>query len=202
MINVDAVILAAGRSSRMGSVNKVQAVLAGRSLLNHVIDRLAPQVDQLVINGDAGTCGESDYPLVEDALDGFQGPLMGLYSALSSAKSSDKLGQATYLMMVPCDGPFIPNNLVAELHQQILEQDADVACIRYQGFAQPTFSLWHKRVAPAVKEALLVKKYGGFKPLLADLNATYLDWPEQSVSPFFNINTVDDLAEAEGLLCR
>jgi len=202
VINVDAVILAAGRSSRMGSVNKVQAVLAGRSLLNHVIDRLAPQVDQLVINGDAGTCGESDYPLVEDALDGFQGPLMGLYSALSSAKSSDKLGQATYLMMVPCDGPFIPNNLVAELHQQILEQDADVACIRYQGFAQPTFSLWHKRVAPAVKEALLVKKYGGFKPLLADLNATYLDWPEQSVSPFFNINTVDDLAEAEGLLCR
>ena len=186
----------------MGSVNKVQAVLAGRSLLNHVIDRLAPQVDQLVINGDAGTCGESDYPLVEDALDGFQGPLMGLYSALSSAKSSDKLGQATYLMMVPCDGPFIPNNLVAELHQQVLEQDADVACIRYQGFAQPTFSLWHKRVAPAVKEALLVKKYGGFKPLLADLNATYLDWPEQSVSPFFNINTVDDLAEAEGLLCR
>ena len=202
MINVDGLILAAGRSSRMGSVNKVQAVLAGRSLLNHVIDRLAPQVDQLVINGDAGTCGESDYPLVEDALDGFQGPLMGLYSALSSAKSSDKLGQATYLMMVPCDGPFIPNNLVAELHQQILEQDADVACIRYQGFAQPTFSLWHKRVAPAVKEALLVKKYGGFKPLLADLNATYLDWPEQSVSPFFNINTVDDLAEAEGLLCR
>jgi molybdopterin-guanine dinucleotide biosynthesis protein A len=91
---------------------------------------------------------------------------------------------------------------VAELHQQIVEQDADVACIRYQGFAQPTFSLWHKRVAPAVKEAMLVKKYGGFKPLLADLNTVYLDWPEQSVSPFFNINTVDDLAEAEGLLCR
>ena len=202
MFNVDGLILAAGRSSRMGSVNKVQAVLAGKSLLNHVIDRLAPQVDQLVINGDAGVCGDSGYALVEDAFDGFQGPLMGLYSALSRGKSSDKLGQGTYLMMVPCDGPFIPSNLVAELHQQIVEQDADVACIRYQGFAQPTFSLWHKRVAPAVKEAMLVKKYGGFKPLLADLNTAYLDWPEQSVSPFFNINTVDDLAEAEGLLCR
>ena len=198
MINVDAVILAAGRSSRMGSVNKVQAVLAGKPLLNHVIDRLVPQVDQLVINGDAGICGDSGYPLVEDALDGFQGPLMGLYTAINS----DKLGQGTYLMMVPCDGPFIPNDLVAELHQQILEQDADIACIRYQGFAQPTFSLWHKRVAPAVKEAMLVKKYGVFKPLLADLKTAYLDWPEQAISPFFNINTVDDLAEAEGLLCR
>jgi molybdopterin-guanine dinucleotide biosynthesis protein A len=199
MINVDAVILAAGRSSRMGSVNKVQAVLAGKSLLNHVIDRLAPQVDQMVINGDAGVCGDSGYVLVEDAFDGFQGPLMGLYSALNS---EGNLGQATYLMMVPCDGPFIPSNLVAELYQQIVEQDADVACIRYQDFAQPTFSLWHKRVAPAVKEAMLVEKYGGFKPLLADLNTVYLDWPEQSISPFFNINTVDDLAEAEGLLCR
>ncbi len=198
MLNVDGLILAAGRSSRMGSANKVEAVLGGKTLLNHVINRLAPQVDQLVINGDSALCGNAGYPLVADALDGFQGPLMGLHSALAS----DKLGQATYLMMVPCDGPFIPSNLVAELYQQIVEQDADVACIRYQDFAQPTFSLWHKRVAPAVKEAMLVEKYGGFKPLLADLNTVYLDWPEQSVSPFFNINTVDDLAEAEGLLCR
>ena len=198
MLNVDGLILAAGRSSRMGSVNKVQAVLAGKSLLNHVIDRLAPQVDQLVINGDSALCGSAGYPLVADALDGFQGPLMGLHSALAS----DKLRQVTYLMMVPCDGPFIPTDLVAQLHEQIMAQDADIACVRYEGFAQPTFSLWHKRVAPAVEQALLVKKFGGFKPLLESLNAVYLDWPEQAVSPFFNINTADDLAEAEGLLCR
>jgi molybdopterin-guanine dinucleotide biosynthesis protein A len=47
----------------------------------------------------------------------------------------------------------------------------------------------------------LVKKNGGFKPLLEVLNSVYLDWPEQSINPFFNINTPDDLAEAERLLC-
>jgi molybdopterin-guanine dinucleotide biosynthesis protein A len=104
-------------------------------------------------------------------------------------------------MMVPCDGPFLPDNLVAKLHQQIVQGDADIASVRYQGFAQPTFSLWHKRALPDIEQALIVEKNGGFKPLLQRLNTLYLDWPEQNPSPFFNINTPQDLALAETLLC-
>lgn len=194
MTNIDGVILAAGRSSRMGESNKVQSQLAGRTLLDHVWDRLEPQVDQLIVNGDPANCGEA---AVVDVIDGAKGPLVGLYSALVS----EQLSAAEFLMMVPCDGPFIPTNLVAELYREIQLADADIACVRYGGVAQPTFSLWHKRVTPAVEQALLVKKQGGFKPLLASLNSRYLDWPEQVVNPFFNINTQDDLAEAEALLC-
>lgn len=194
MINVDGVILAAGKSSRMGLVNKVQANLAGRSLLEIVVTKLKPQVDKLLINGDPAICG--DKALV-DQVEGFQGPLMGLYTALLS----DQLSAADYLMMVPCDGPFLPDNLVAKLHQQIVQGDADIVCVRYQGFAQPTFSLWHKRALPDIEQALIVEKNGGFKPLLQRLNTLYLDWPEQNPSPFFNINTPQDLALAETLLC-
>ncbi len=194
MINVDGVILAAGRSSRMGSVNKVQSVLAGRTLLEHAVTKLTPQVDRLVVNGDKNLCGDG---AIADKVEGFKGPLVGLYSALLS----DKLSSAQYLMMAPCDGPFIPENLVAALYREISATDADIACVRYQGFAQPTFSLWHKRVTPVVEQALLVKKNGGFKPLLEGLNSVYLNWPEQGINPFFNINTQDDLAEAERLLC-
>ena len=194
MINVDGVILAAGRSSRMGSVNKAQSVLAGRTLLEHAVTKLTPQVDILVVNGDKNLCGDG---AIADKVEGFKGPLVGLYSALLS----DKLSSAQYLMIAPCDGPFIPENLVAALYREISATDADIACVRYQGFAQPTFSLWHKRVTPVVEQALLVKKNGGFKPLLEGLNSVYLDWPEQVINPFFNINTQDDLAEAERLLC-
>ena len=194
MTNIDGVILAAGRSSRMGESNKVQSQLAGRTLLDHVRDRLESQVDQLIVNGDPAICGED---AVVDVIDGGKGPLVGLYSALIS----EQLSAAEFLMMVPCDGPFIPTNLVAELYRDIQLADADIACVRYGGVAQPTFSLWHKRVTPAVEQALLVKKQGGFKPLLASLDSRYLDWPEQVVNPFFNINTQDDLAEAEALLC-
>ena len=194
MINIDGVILAAGRSSRMGSVNKVQSLLAGRTLLDHAKANLAPQVDALLVNGDKSLCGDE---AIADRLEGFKGPLAGLYSTLLS----DKLSSAEYLMMAPCDGPFMPNNLVAVLYAEISATDADIACARYQGFAQPTFSLWHKRVTAVVEQALLVKKNGGFKPLLEGLNSVYLDWPEQGINPFFNINTQDDLAEAERLLC-
>ncbi|MDA9559783.1 molybdenum cofactor guanylyltransferase [Porticoccaceae bacterium] len=194
MINVDGVILAAGKSSRMGRANKVLANLGGRSLLEIAVEKLGPQVDTLVINGDPALCGEQ---ALADRAEGFQGPLMGLYTALLS----EQLSRADYLMMVPCDGPFLPDNLVAELYQQIVQADADIACVRYQGFVQPTFSLWHKRVLPDIEQALSVEKNGGFKPLLQRLNAVYLDWPEQDPSPFFNINTPQDLALAETLLC-
>ena len=194
MINVDGVILAAGRSSRVGSVNKTQVPLGGRSLLSAVAARVRPQVERLLINGDPAICGEQ---AVADRVQGFQGPLAGLYSALCS----DQLSTAEYLLLVPCDGPFVPTNLAAELYATTVQTAADIACVRYQGFAQPTFSLWHKRALPDIEQALLVEKNGGFKPLLQRLNAVYLDWPEQQPNPFFNINTPEDLALAEALLC-
>ena len=190
MINVDGVILAAGRSSRMGSLNKVEARLAGRSLLSIVNEKIAPQVEALVINGDPAICGED---AVADRVEGFKGPLAGLYSAMCS----DKLSPAEYLMMVPCDGPFIPATLVTELYASITKVDADIACVRYRGVAQPTFSLWHKRLLANIENALLVEQLGGFKPLLDKLSSVYVDWPEQPINPFFNINTPEQLKEAE-----
>ena len=66
---------------------------------------------------------------------------------------------------------------------------------------QPTFTLWNKSVLSAVERALLVDKNGGFKPLLQTLNTVYLDWPEQPLNPFFNINSCEDLALAEATVC-
>ena len=197
MINkIDGLILAAGRSKRMGYEDKFKSILDKKTLLEHVVDRLEPQVTELFINASPDLCDDQSLIVIPDHIEGFQGPLTGLWSALKS----DQLSDTSYLMLVPCDGPFIPHNLVVELHQLMAKNDADIACVRYQGFAQPTFSLWNKRVLPAVEETLLVKKMGGFKPLLAELNTVYLDWPEQPLNPFFNINTPEDLAEAELLL--
>ena len=194
MNKVDGVILAAGRSSRMGSVNKAQASLGGQPLLQAVVARVKPQVRQLLINGDPAICGEQ---AVADRVQGFQGPLAGLYSA----RCSDRLSTADYLLLVPCDGPFVPTNLASELYVSTVQAAADVACVRYQGVAQPTFSLWHKRVLPEVKRALVEQQQGGFKPLLQRLHTAYVDWPEQQPNPFFNINTRHDLALAETMLC-
>ena len=195
MNNVDGVILAAGRSSSMETCHKVHATLGKHTLLQHVIMRLEPQVDSLIINADPDICGQysqpNSYPIVADRLEGFRGPLMGLYTGLTN----HYLSNADYLLSVPCDGPFIPSNLASELLRHIRAGNADIACIRYAGQIEPMFSLWHKRTVNAVEQALLDNQ-GGFKSLFAELQTVYLDWPEQPINPFFNINTVDDLAEA------
>mgnify|MGYP001212276525 CR=1 FL=1 len=202
--SVDGVILAAGRSRRMAAGDKAQAMLGGRTLLAHVADRFAPQVRQLVINADpqrlpshAQLPSQLPYPLVKDALDGFRGPLVGLYSALLCEWLSD----APYLALVPCDGPFLPDNLVDRLHQGISTGSAQIACARYAGVAQPTFSMWRKDVFSSVERALLEDQNGGFKPLMTVLKTVYIDWPTEPNAPFFNINNGDDLAHAERLLC-
>ena len=73
---------------------------------------------------------------------------------------------------------------------------------RYQKVNQTTFSLWHRRGLPAIESALVKNNNGGFKPLLSELTTTYLDWPEEEINPFFNINTPDDLSFAEAIICR
>ena len=200
--SVDGVILAAGRSRRMATGDKAQAMLGGRTLLAHVADRFAPQVRQLVINADpvrsrSQLPSQLPYPLVKDALDGFRGPLVGLYSALLCEWLSD----APYLALVPCDGPFLPDDLVDRLHQGISTGSAQIACARYAGVAQPTFSLWRKDLFSTVERALLEDQNGGFKPLMTALNTVYIDWPTELNAPFFNVNNGDDLARAERLLC-
>ena len=201
MTDVDGLILAAGRSSRMVSGNKVQSLLAGKTLLQHAIKNLFPQVDHLFINGDpelcTAACGSRPYPFIVDKLDDFQGPLAGLYSALIS----DHLSPARYLMLAPCDGPFMPENLVAELYRLIVSKMQILpVCATRARPSQPLpcgIKLW----CDEVEKALLVEKNGGFKPLLQTLNTVYLDWPEQAVNPFFNINSREDLALAEAVVC-
>ena len=197
MINVNAMILAGGRSSRMGVGSKALIRLGDKILLEHVIQRLQPQVDDLAVNGDAQLLTNVGCPIIEDKVAKFSGPLAGLYSGLLD----QRLSSAEYLLLAPCDGPFIPNNLVGELYGLILRQNADVACVRYENVAQATFSLWHKRTVTAVKKALLSDHNGGFKPLLGELKSVYFDWPDSPVNPFFNINTPDDLNVAERILC-
>ena len=196
-MNVDAVILAGGQSSRMVVLSKALVSLAGKSLVNRVADRLASQVDLICVSGSRDILVSLEYPIIEDRVANFSGPLAGLYSSLVYPK----LTNADYLLLAPCDGPFVPENLVKELYEAVIRFDADVAVIRYEGIIQATFSLWNKRVLGAVKQALLIDRLGGFKPLLDRLKSEYLDWPKQSINPFFNINTEHDLSFAKSLLC-
>jgi len=193
-----AVILAGGRSSRMGGKRKALLELNGRSLLSRVIDRLEIQSSALLLSCDNNSGLESfDLPLVPDLLPGYRGPLTGLYSALKYHSDS---GQKNALVLCPCDAPFIPFNLVQTLLETDQADEERVVAVSYRGILQPTFSLWHQHHLTEIHQAVVEHGYGSLKHLFYSLPHKIVEWSPVEPSPFFNINTPRDLETASTYL--
>jgi molybdopterin-guanine dinucleotide biosynthesis protein A len=188
------VILAGGRSKRMGSGPKAQSQLHDEPIIGHVIRRLLPQVDLLLLNVAPQAVGFESYglQLVPDLLPGHRGPLTGLYSALTHLS---EMGLDNGLVLCPCDAPFLPPELVATLLYGVRENSQSVSVVSYEGILQPTFSLWQNHHLPVVREAV-EQGHGGLKYLLESLPHTVVEWAPAEPSPFFNVNTPDELETA------
>ncbi|ERS86268.1 MULTISPECIES: molybdenum cofactor guanylyltransferase MobA [unclassified Halomonas] len=113
-------ILAGGQGRRMGGVDKGLVPFAGRPLVAHVRERLAGRVGELLVNANRSQDAYAAYAdrVIEDAEGGYQGPLMGIYSGLRAAHTP-------WLLVVPCDTPALPADLVTRLVAAI--GDADIA---------------------------------------------------------------------------
>jgi len=107
-----------------------------------------------------------------------------------------------WMLLVPCDAPFLPLELAERLLICALDDDQAGCVVRYDAEVQPTFSLWHRRLLPRLKAAVLEEGMAGFKQFLRDTPVAVLDWESSELSPFFNINDPESLAEAARLLDR
>ena len=195
------VILAGGRSSRMGVTSKALLELNGQPLLRHVVDRLQAHLDPLLLSCESETADFESFGLavVPDLLPDYRGPLTGLYSTLQFL--SDK-GHSNGLVLCPCDAPFIPDNLVQVLSNADQSEIKPVVVISYQGVLQPTFSLWQNHHLPVIREAVVEQGRGGLKHLLTSLPHKIVEWATVEPSPFFNVNTPEELQSAKLWLDR
>jgi molybdopterin-guanine dinucleotide biosynthesis protein A len=184
-------ILAGGRARRMGGGDKVLLPLGGRCLLDHVLERFAPQVTRLALsaNGDPSRFARFDLPVLPD-LQPDLGPLSGIHAGLVWAQS---LG-ASGLVTVSGDTPFLPRDLVSRLLD-----GGPVAYASDDLGAHPTCALWHVRLIPDVTCALEDKRLK-VRDFLTDTGAKAVRFP--GADSFFNINTPDDLIEAERRIAR
>ncbi len=191
------VILAGGRSRRMGGGVKALAPLGGKPLIQHVIGRLQPQVQSLVLGVEKHVLEFEAFglPQVVDPAPGSRGPLGGLLSAMANMETG-----CDWLLLAPCDAPFLPNDLAKRLLNCALDEDRAGCVVRYGSELQPTFSLWHRRLLARLEEAVLEAGMTGFKQFLRDTSVATLDWESSDLSPFFNINDPDALLEATRLL--
>ena len=186
--NISAVILAGGQGSRLKGVDKGWVELNKIPLVQHVINRIKPQVSEIIIsaNRNIEDYQQFGFPVFTDDISGYAGPLAGIFKALQRSKSE-------WLLTVPADSPFIPTDLTQHLAQDV--GDSKIIIVHDGERLQPTFALIHKELASSLQQFL---DKGERKTRAWMLQQPYkmADF-SQAKNAFMNINTEDDLKTAE-----
>lgn len=182
-----AVILAGGKATRLGGVDKGLQLLGEKSLVSHILERLSPQIGTIWLNINRSfEQYQQLFPNIltyQDDLADFQGALSGMLSGFKNITSD-------YLLFVPCDSPFLPENLVQKLTTSLIINDAQIAYAHDGERPHPTFALIHRTIMPALENYLAT----GERRLLqffSTQKSIAVDFSEQPMA-FRNLNTPDE----------
>lgn len=185
-MSITGVVLAGGQGRRMGGVDKGLVDFLGKPLVAHVIQRLNPQVDEILINAnrEMERYAAFGHPVIQDDIEGFAGPLAGLHKGMSVAKHP-------YVLTVPCDSPLLPMNLVGRLMNGLIERDADLAVAKTGTQAHPVFCLCRKSLLPNLESFLQNggRKIDAWYSALEVVEIHFNDNPQA----FANVNTPEEL---------
>ncbi|MDO9206424.1 MAG: molybdenum cofactor guanylyltransferase MobA [Methylotenera sp.] len=187
---ISAIILSGGRATRMNGVDKGLVLLKQKPLIQHVIERLAAQVDEILINANREITHYQTfgYTVLKDEVEDFLGPLAGFSLGLQHAEHD-------YLLTVPCDSPLLPLDLAHRLMLALLEHKADIAVASSDGNVHPVFCLCKKSVLPSLT-AYLQQGERRVSTWQKSLNYIEVDFSDCS-DAFVNLNTFEDLAALE-----
>ena len=190
-MGVSGLILAGGKATRMDGANKALMPFLGRAMISHVIERLSPQVDEILINAnqDIPDYQAFNLPVLADAISGLPGPLAGLHTGLEAS-------QHDWILCVPCDSPLLPSNLAKQLIQAAIKEDADIAIAKTEVQNHPVFCLCKKSLAADLAQYL---HQGGRKVSEWQQTQRYIEVHFDDETAFSNINTFEDLAKLESL---
>jgi len=193
------VILAGGLARRMGGGDKALREIGGRPILARVIARLAPQCERLLLsaNGDPRRFAPFGLPVVADGIADHPGPLAGVLAALDWTAANRPGVQ--WIVSAPGDCPFLPRDLVARLCEALDAHRAELAVAASRGKSHPVIGLWSVALREALRHALVVEGLHRVDAWTRRYRVATVNWPAEPFDPFFNANTMDDLAEAERL---
>ena len=184
LTRVTGVVLAGGQGRRMGSVDKGLQPLRSKPMVEWVIERLAPQVDEVLINANRNLERYAAFGrrVIPDEIGGFAGPLAGLHAGLKAATNP-------LIVTVPCDSPFLPDDLVTRLKASMKNHDLAVAKTGDQ--PHPVFSLMKRQVRESL-EAFLASGGRKIDAWYAALKVVEVSFDDEA-DAFRNINTLDEL---------
>jgi molybdopterin-guanine dinucleotide biosynthesis protein A len=194
-----AVILAGGVAQRLGGGDKPLRQLGDRTILSWIIERIDPQVQHLALsaNGDANRFSDLNLPVLPDRLASL-GPMAGVLSAMEWTKRNNP--EASHVLTLSGDTPFIPRDLVQNLAKIVDSEQKMIASASSAGRPHPTISFWPIAAFDQITDAILNDKGRRVLDWLTIFHSRTVEWDHQPFDPFFNINTPDDLREAEKIM--
>ena len=183
---ITGVVLAGGLGRRMGGADKGLQLLDGKPLVQWVVERLEPQVEQVLVNANRNIARYEalGYRVIPDPLPGFAGPLAGLQAALAYAPHP-------LVATVPCDAPFLPKDLIARLHTALVTSGADLAIASTLGQPQPVFCLCRRQLLPGLI-SFLASGQRQVTSWQRTVTATTVSFDDQA-DAFRNLNTNAEL---------
>ena len=193
-------LLAGGLARRMGGGDKCLRLLAGRPILAHIVERLAPQTKYLMLNanGDPTRFAGFHLAIAADSVAGFAGPLAGVLAGLDWA--AEHAPECSLVLSVPTDAPFLPHDLASRLHAARAAEGADIALAASNGQQHPVVGLWPVALRHDLRRALVKEGIRKVNIWTARYRVALVDFAIDRIDPFFNANRPEDLAEAEALM--
>jgi molybdopterin-guanine dinucleotide biosynthesis protein A len=192
-------VLAGGLARRMGGGDKVRIEIGGASILDRVLATLSAQCSGIVINanGNPKRFADAGLPVVADSVPDFAGPLAGILAGLDWL--SNQNSGIEWIVSVPGDCPFLPDDLVERLHQARRKMGTGVplACARSGQWRHPVVGLWPLALREDLRNALIEENLRKIDIWTARHEVAIAEWPDQPVDPFFNVNTPEDAVQAE-----
>jgi len=197
---VAGVLLAGGQSRRMGGGDKCLRMLGTRTILDHILERVRPQVSSLVLNanGDPARFDGFKLPVAQDSVEGFAGPLAGVLAGLDWAV--EHAPDCEWLASFATDAPFQPPDLVERLTEAVQSEGADLACAASEGRHHPVFGLWPLRLREDLRAAMIEEDIRKVDLWTARHRLAVAAFDVAEIDPFFNANRPGDLETATLLL--
>ncbi|CAG0975082.1 molybdenum cofactor guanylyltransferase [Methylophilaceae bacterium] len=189
-MSISGIVLAGGLARRMGGMDKGLVEFCGKPMVAHVLERLKPQVDEILINAnrEIERYAAFGYPVIQDEIGSFAGPLAGLHRGMRAAGNS-------LVLTVPCDAPLLPADLASRLMHALVEMDANIAVAKTGTQVHPVFCLCRKNLRHHLESYLQNggSRMGAWHDTLKVAEVAFDDNPEA----FANINTVEELTFLE-----
>ena len=194
------IVLAGGLARRMGGGDKGLLELAGRPILDHVLERLRPQVRTIALNanGDPARFARWGLPVAADVLPDNPGPLVGVLTGMDWTVAN--LPGLEWIVTVPTDAPFLPRDLMARMLAAVEAEGADMACATSGGQRHPVVGLWPVALRTDLRHAMLFEEMRKVDAWTGRHKVADVDFATDPVDPFFNANAPEDLEEAERAL--